>query len=60
VTNGEGRGVKSKRLEVKDGSIRIPIYEFADGRFCVDTVLGETRKRITRSSVEAATVEACA
>ena len=36
----------------------IPIYEFSDGRFCVDTMLGESRKRITRTSPAAAKVEA--
>ena len=49
---------KPKRIEVKDGSIVIPIYEFSDGRFCVDTMLGQTRKRITRTSLAAAKVEA--
>jgi integrase len=50
--------VKSKRLEVKEGSISIPIYVFSDGRFCVDTVMGGERKRITRTSLEAAKTEA--
>lgn len=50
--------MKTKRLEVKEGSISIPIYEFSDGRFCVDTMLGGKRKRITRASLEAAKIEA--
>jgi integrase len=50
--------VKAKRIEVKEGNITVPIYEFADGRFCVDTMLGETRKRITRTSLDAAKIEA--
>lgn len=49
---------KEKRFEVKEGNIIVPIYEFSDGRYCVDTMLGETRKRITRSSLEAAKTEA--
>jgi integrase len=50
--------VKPKRIEIKEGSIVIPIYEFTDGRYCVDTMLGEKRKRITRASLEAAKIEA--
>jgi integrase len=50
--------MKSKRIEVKDGNITVPIYEFSDGRFCVDTMMGRTRKRITRTSLEAAKIEA--
>ncbi len=50
--------MKAKRIEVKDGSIVVPVYQFSDGRYCVDTVLGETRKRITRTSLEAAKLEA--
>ena len=49
---------KPKRIEIKEGSIVIPVYEYADGRFCVDTMLGEKRKRITRTSLEAAKLEA--
>lgn len=47
-----------KRIEVKDGNIVVPIYEFTDGRFCVDMKLGAKRKRITRASLEAAKTEA--
>lgn len=50
--------MKAKRLEVKEGNITIPIYEFSDGRYCVDTLLGEKRKRITRASLDAAKLEA--
>jgi len=50
--------MKAKRIEIKDGNIVVPIYKFSDGRFCVDTMLGETRKRITRTSLEKAEVEA--
>jgi len=50
--------VKTKRLEVKEGNISVPIYEFSDGRYCVDILLGEKRKRITRASLDAAKVEA--
>ncbi len=50
--------MKPKRIEVKDGNIVVPIYQFSDGRYCVDTLLGETRKRITRTSLEKAEVEA--
>jgi integrase len=49
---------KPKRIEIKDGNIVVPIYEFSDGRYCVDTLLGEKRKRITRASLEAAKLEA--
>jgi hypothetical protein len=50
--------VKTKRIEVKEGNISVPIYEFSDGRYCVDILLGEKRKRITRASLDAAKVEA--
>jgi hypothetical protein len=50
--------VKKKRIEVKDGSISVLISTFSDGRFCIDTLLGKTRKRITRSSLAAAKIEA--
>ncbi len=50
--------MKKKKIEVKEGNITIPIYVFSDGRFCVDTMLGEKRKRITRTSLEAAKLEA--
>ena len=50
--------MKTKHLEVKEGSISIPIYEFSDGRCCVDTVLRGKRKRITRASLDAAKIEA--
>jgi len=50
--------VKTKRIEVKEGNVSVPIYEFSDGRFCVDTLLGETRRRITRTSLAAAKIEA--
>lgn len=50
--------MKTKRLEVKEGNISVPIYEFSDGRYCVDILLGEKRKRITRASLDAAKVEA--
>lgn len=36
----------------------VPIYVFTDGRYCVDTKLGKERKRITRSSLDAAKTEA--
>jgi integrase len=49
---------ETKRIEVKEGNIIVPIYEFTDGRYCVDTMLGETRKRVTRASLEAAKTEA--
>jgi integrase len=50
--------VKTKHIEVKEGNVSVPIYEFSDGRFCVDTLLGEKRKRITRTSLDAAKIEA--
>ena len=50
--------MKTKKFEVKDNGISIPIYAFSDGRFCVDTKLGGTRKRITRTSLESAKIEA--
>jgi len=50
--------MKTKRIEIKEGSISIPIYEFSDGRFCVDSMLGGKRKRITRASLDAAKIEA--
>ena len=50
--------MKTKRIEVKEGNISVPIYEFSDGRYCVDMLLGEKRKRITRTSLEAAKIEA--
>ena len=50
--------MKTKHLEIKEGSISIPIYEFTDGRYCVDTVLGGKRKRITRASLDSAKIEA--
>ena len=50
--------MKPKHHEVREGSISLPIYEYSDGRFCVDAVLGGTRKRITRTSLEAAKTEA--
>jgi len=58
VTNSYSFGVKTKRIEVKEGNISVPIYEFSDGRYCVDILLGEKRKRITRASLDAAKVEA--
>ena len=50
--------MKPKRIEVKEGNISIPIYEFSDGRFCVDSVIAGKRKRITRASLDAAKLEA--
>ena len=50
--------MKTKRIEIKEGNISVPIYEFSDGRYCVDMLLGEKRKRITRTSLEAAKLEA--
>jgi len=50
--------VKTKRIEIKEGNISVPIYEFSDGRYCVDTLLGEKRKRITRASLDDAKLEA--
>ncbi|MGI9114622.1 MAG: tyrosine-type recombinase/integrase [Chthoniobacterales bacterium] len=50
--------MRTKRFEVKDGRVSIPIYQFSDGRFCVDTLLGKKRKRITRTSLDAAKIEA--
>ena len=40
--------------KAKEGTI----YVFADGRFCADTMAGKTRKRITRTSLDAAKIEA--
>gem|GEM_PF-2718008 len=31
---------KRKRIDVKDGNISVPIYQFSDGRYCVDVLLG--------------------
>jgi len=39
-------------------NITVPIYEFSDGRYCVDILVGKKRKRITRASLEAAKIEA--
>ena len=50
--------MKTKKFLVKEEGISIPIYGFADGRFCVDAVLGAKRKRITRTSLEEAKIEA--
>lgn len=50
--------MKTKHIEVREGNISVPIYEFSDGRYCVDMLLGEKRKRITRTSLEAAKIEA--
>ena len=50
--------MKAKRIEVKEGNISVPIYEFSDGRYCVDRMLGENRKRITRASLDEAKIEA--
>ena len=50
--------MKAKGVEVKEGNISVPIYEFSDGRYCVDMMLGENRKRITRASLDAAKIEA--
>jgi len=50
--------VKDEHIEVKEGNISVPIYRFSDGRYCVDTMLGTQRKRITRASLEAAKIEA--
>lgn len=58
VQNVRAAKSEPKRIEVKDGNIVVPIYEFTDGRFCVDMKLGEKRKRITRASLDAAKVEA--
>ena len=58
MTNRQDSRVKTKRIEIKEGNISIPIYEFSDGRYCVDTLLGEKRKRITRASLDAAKIEA--
>jgi integrase len=49
---------KRKRIDVKEGNIVIPIYEFSDGRYCLDTMLGTRRTRITRASLDAAKMEA--
>ena len=49
--------MKAKRIEIKEGNISVPIYEFSDGRYCVDTLLGKKRKRITRASLDAAKLE---
>lgn len=49
---------KRKRIDVKDGNISVPIYQFSDGRYCVDVLLGKKRTRLTRASLEEATVEA--
>jgi hypothetical protein len=50
--------VKTKRIEIKERNISVPIYEFSDGRYGVDSLLGEKRKRITRGSLDAAKLEA--
>ncbi len=50
--------MKAKRIEVKEGSISVSIYKFSDGRFCVNTLVGKKRKRITRASLDAAKIEA--
>ena len=50
--------MKTKRIEVREGNISVPIYEFSDGRYCVDMMLWENRKRITRASLDAAKIEA--
>lgn len=50
--------MKTKHIEIREGNISIPIYEFSDGRFCVDVNLGGKRKRITRASLETAKIEA--
>ena len=50
--------MKPERIEVKEGNILVPIYKFSDGRYCVDTTLGRKRKRVTRTSLEAAKIEA--
>jgi hypothetical protein len=50
--------VKAEHIEVKEGNISVPIYKFSDGRYCVDTMLGAHRKRITRASLAAAKTEA--
>lgn len=49
---------KPKRIEVREGSFTVPIYEFSDGRYCVDTVVAGKRRRVTRASLEAAKIEA--
>lgn len=36
----------------------VPVYVFTDGRYCVGAKLGKERKRITRSSLDAAKTEA--
>ncbi len=50
--------MKAKRIDIKEGNVSVPIYRFSDGRFCVDTLLGKARKRITRASLDAAKIEA--
>lgn len=50
--------MKAKRIEIKEGNVAVPIYRFSDGRFCVDTLVGKKRKRITRASLDAAKIEA--
>lgn len=49
--------MKTKPIEVKEGNISVPIYEFSDGRYCVDMMLGG-KKRITHASLNAAKIEA--
>ena len=58
VTNCDRFLVKPKRIEIKENNVVVPIYEFSDGRFCVDTKLAGKRKRITRMSLDAAKLEA--
>ena len=50
--------MNSSRIEIKEGNSVIPLYEFSDGRFCVDAVIAGKRKRITRFSLDAAKLEA--
>ena len=50
--------MKAKRIDVKDGNVVVPIYQFSDGRFCVDSVIAGKRKRITGGSLKAAKLEA--
>lgn len=49
---------KKRKPGSKDGTIVVPVYVFTDGRFCVDTMVEKTRKRITRTSFDAAKLAA--
>ncbi len=49
--------MKAKRIEIKEGNVSIPICRYADGRFCVDTLVGKSGSE-SRASLDAAKIEA--